>query len=151
LRKRVLRDGSMDAIDPLVDLYNAISLRYAVPVGGENFAAYVGAPRLILADGSEAFDTMKQGVAVNEPPETGEVVWCDDIGVTCRRWNWRQGAYPAGCQRQPHVVHSGELAGHAAVSTAGSRSGHARWFAADDAGCTGGLRLLECPVPGEAA
>ncbi len=21
----------------------------------------------------------------------GEVIWCDDAGVTCRRWNWRQG------------------------------------------------------------
>ena len=20
----------------------------------------------------------------------GEVVWCDDVGVTCRLWNWRQ-------------------------------------------------------------
>ena len=20
----------------------------------------------------------------------GEVVWCDDAGVTCRRWNWPQ-------------------------------------------------------------
>lgn len=20
-----------------------------------------------------------------------EVIWCDDAGVTCRRWNWRQG------------------------------------------------------------
>jgi hypothetical protein len=39
LRKRVLRDGSMAAIDPVVDLYNAISLRYAIPVGGENLAA----------------------------------------------------------------------------------------------------------------
>jgi DNA/RNA-binding domain of Phe-tRNA-synthetase-like protein len=36
LRKRVLKDGSMPAIDPIVDLYNAISLRYAIPVGGEN-------------------------------------------------------------------------------------------------------------------
>ena len=25
-----------------------------------------------------------------EHPEPGEVVWCDDAGVTCRRWNWRQ-------------------------------------------------------------
>ena len=23
--------------------------------------------------------------------ELGEVVWVDDLGVTCRRWNWRQG------------------------------------------------------------
>lgn len=26
-----------------------------------------------------------------EHPEIGEVVWRDDAGVTCRRWNWRQG------------------------------------------------------------
>jgi DNA/RNA-binding domain of Phe-tRNA-synthetase-like protein len=30
------------------------------------------------------------GAAVIEHPEPGEVVWCDDAGVTCRRWNWRQ-------------------------------------------------------------
>lgn len=30
------------------------------------------------------------GVAVVEHPDPGEVVWCDDAGVTCRRWNWRQ-------------------------------------------------------------
>jgi DNA/RNA-binding domain of Phe-tRNA-synthetase-like protein len=27
---------------------------------------------------------------VIDHPEPGEVVWCDDAGVTCRRWNWRQ-------------------------------------------------------------
>jgi len=25
-----------------------------------------------------------------EHPQPGEVVWRDDLGVTCRRWNWRQ-------------------------------------------------------------
>ena len=25
-----------------------------------------------------------------EPVEAGEVVWRDEEGVTCRRWNWRQ-------------------------------------------------------------
>jgi DNA/RNA-binding domain of Phe-tRNA-synthetase-like protein len=35
LRKRVQRDGSMAAIDPIVDLYNAVSIRFAIPVGGE--------------------------------------------------------------------------------------------------------------------
>ncbi|MCW9458464.1 B3/4 domain-containing protein [Klebsiella michiganensis] len=91
LRRRVLRDGEMAAIDPIVDLYNAVSLRYAVPVGGENLAAYVGAPHLKLADGSEPFDTVKEGQIVHEYPDAGEVVWGDDRGVTCRRWNWRQG------------------------------------------------------------
>jgi hypothetical protein len=34
--------------------------------------------------------TVADGIAVTEHPDQGEVVWCDDAGVTCRRWNWRQ-------------------------------------------------------------
>lgn len=33
LRKRVLKDGTVPAIDPIVDLYNAVSIKYAIPVG----------------------------------------------------------------------------------------------------------------------
>lgn len=91
LLKRVKKDGSLPTIDPVVDLYNAISIEYAIPVGGENFAAYVGMPKLTIADGSEEFDTMKNGEPAYESPDAGEVVWRDDKGVTCRRWNWRQG------------------------------------------------------------
>ncbi|WP_425256040.1 hypothetical protein [Kosakonia oryziphila] len=32
--KRRLRNGMVPAINPMVDLYNAISLRYAVRIGG---------------------------------------------------------------------------------------------------------------------
>jgi DNA/RNA-binding domain of Phe-tRNA-synthetase-like protein len=91
LRKRVVRDGSLPRVNPVVDLYNAVSLRFAVPVGGENFDAYVGRPLLTIATGSEVFDTVKDGQPAEESPEAGEVVWRDDHGVTCRRWNWRQG------------------------------------------------------------
>lgn len=91
LRKRVLREGTLPSIDPVVDLYNAISIQHAVPVGGESLAAYAGSPRLVVADGSELFDTIKDGQPAHESPERGEVVWRDDLGVTCRRWNWRQG------------------------------------------------------------
>ena len=81
----------MPALDPIVDLYNAVSLRYAVPVGGENIAAYQGSPHLTVAKGTEPFDTVKEGETSVEYPSQGEVIWCDDTGVTCRRWNWRQG------------------------------------------------------------
>ncbi|MFP2563578.1 B3/B4 domain-containing protein [Enterobacter ludwigii] len=91
LRKRVLKEGALPPLDPVVDIYNAISIRYAIPVGGENLAAYAGAPRLTLAEGNEPFDTLKEGQLVIEYPDAGEVIWRDDIGVTCRRWNWRQG------------------------------------------------------------
>lgn len=91
LRKRVLKEGALPPLDPVVDIYNAISIRYAIPVGGENLAAYAGAPRLTLAEGNEPFDTLKEGQPVIEYPDAGEVIWRDDVGVTCRRWNWRQG------------------------------------------------------------
>lgn len=91
LRKRVLKQGGLPAINAVVDVYNALSLRYAIPVGGEDLAAYAGSPRLIVADGSEPFETTAGGEAVTETADPGEVVWRDDQGVTCRRWNWRQG------------------------------------------------------------
>ncbi|MDT0510187.1 phenylalanine--tRNA ligase beta subunit-related protein [Novosphingobium sp. MMS21-SN21R] len=91
LRNRVERSGSVPAINAIVDLYNAISLRHAVPVGGEDAALFKGQPRLIRALGGEPFDTMADGKAKMEQVDQGEVVWRDDLGVTCRRWNWRQG------------------------------------------------------------
>jgi DNA/RNA-binding domain of Phe-tRNA-synthetase-like protein len=27
-----------------------------------------------------------------DAPKPGEVIWADDVGWTCRRWNWRQGS-----------------------------------------------------------
>ena len=78
-------------VNRLTDLYNAISVLHEIPVGGENLTQYQGAPALIRATGQEPFDTTSNGETIIEHPEPGEVVWSDDGGVTCRRWNWRQG------------------------------------------------------------
>ena len=90
LRRRVERDGALPHINALVDLYNELSLRYAIPIGGEDIAAYRGRPRLVRATGGERFETMRDGQPWIETVEPGEVIWRDDQGVTCRRWNWRQ-------------------------------------------------------------
>ena len=82
-------DG-LPRVNRLTDVYNAVSVRHLVPVGGEDLDRYVGPPRLVRASGAERFDTVASGETVVEHPEAGEVVWCDDAGVTCRRWNWRQ-------------------------------------------------------------
>ncbi len=63
---------------------------HQVPLGGEDLTRYAGPPRLVRATRDEPFDTVADGVAAVEHPDPGEVVWCDDAGVTCRRWNWRQ-------------------------------------------------------------
>ena len=82
--------SGLPRVNRLTDLYNAVSVLHQIPVGGEDLTRYTGPPRLIRAAGDEAFDTVADGIAVTEHPEAGEVVWCDDAGVTCRRWNWRQ-------------------------------------------------------------
>ena len=46
---------------------------------------------MLRAAGEEQFDATVNGEVVIEYPEPGEVVWCDEVAVTCRRWNWRQG------------------------------------------------------------
>ncbi|WP_458114192.1 phenylalanine--tRNA ligase beta subunit-related protein [Arthrobacter sp. R1-13] len=84
-------DAGLPRVNRLTDLYNAVSVLHQIPLGGEDLAGYVGAPRLIRATGQEPFDTVANGAPLTEYPDPGEVVWCDDDGVTCRRWNWRQG------------------------------------------------------------
>jgi DNA/RNA-binding domain of Phe-tRNA-synthetase-like protein len=90
LLRRLDPDG-LPRIDRITDVYNAVSVGHLLPLGGEDRAAYAGPPRLVRADGTEPFDTTAGGEPVVEHPEPGEVVWRDDAGVTCRRWNWRQG------------------------------------------------------------
>jgi DNA/RNA-binding domain of Phe-tRNA-synthetase-like protein len=82
--------SGLPRVNRLTDIYNAVSVLHQIPLGGEDLTRYTGPPRLVRATGTEPFDTTADGLAVTEHPEAGEVVWCDDAGVTCRRWNWRQ-------------------------------------------------------------
>jgi DNA/RNA-binding domain of Phe-tRNA-synthetase-like protein len=81
--------SGLPRVNRLTDLYNAVSVLHQIPLGGEDLTRYAGSPRLIRATGEEPFDTTADGTAPHHP-DPGEVVWCDDAGVTCRRWNWRQ-------------------------------------------------------------
>lgn len=80
----------LPAINAVVDIYNAVSVRHAIPIGGEDLTRYQGKPQLTRAVGDEPFEVMVNGAVEIEHPDPGEVVWRDDLGVTCRRWNWRQ-------------------------------------------------------------
>lgn len=82
--------AGLPRVNRLTDVYNAVSVLHCIPLGGEDLDRYAGPPRLIRAIGRESFDTAANGETVIEQPDPGEVVWTDDAGVTCRRWNWRQ-------------------------------------------------------------
>ncbi|MGH8232373.1 MAG: B3/B4 domain-containing protein [Steroidobacteraceae bacterium] len=91
LRRRLASGAEPPSVNAVVDLYNTLSAHYGLPIGGENLNAYAGHPRLLRARGDEPFDTIKEGQPATEFASAGEVVWVDDLGITCRRWNWRQG------------------------------------------------------------
>jgi DNA/RNA-binding domain of Phe-tRNA-synthetase-like protein len=88
LLKRVNNSNHIGTINPLVDIYNSISLKYALPCGGEDIDKFVGDMRLTRADGNESFVTL--GTDKNEPPYEGEVIYKDNEGAICRCWNWRE-------------------------------------------------------------
>ena len=86
--KRISKGNSIGTINPLVDIYNGISLKYGVPVGGEDIDKFDGDNRLTVAEGGEEFVTY--GSDKSEPPYEGEVVYKDNAGAICRCFNWRE-------------------------------------------------------------
>ncbi|MDW8803017.1 B3/4 domain-containing protein [Clostridium sp. A1-XYC3] len=88
LLKRVHNGNHLGTINPLVDIYNCISLKYALPCGGEDIDTFVGDIRLTKAIGDENFVTL--GTDKSEPPYEGEIVYKDNQGAICRCWNWRE-------------------------------------------------------------
>jgi DNA/RNA-binding domain of Phe-tRNA-synthetase-like protein len=88
LLRRALKGGVFPRVNPLVDLYNAVSLEFLVPMGGHDILPLEGDISLCYADGGEPFTPMEGGE--DEAAEKGEVVYKDSRSVLTRRWVWRQ-------------------------------------------------------------
>ena len=93
LLKRVLKDKPVSHITPAVDIYNTVSLTYALPVGGEDLHAIEGDLRLTVSEGGDAF--LPLGEDADDPTLAGELAYVDDAGAVCRCWNWRDGVRTA--------------------------------------------------------
>jgi DNA/RNA-binding domain of Phe-tRNA-synthetase-like protein len=86
LAKRALNGARIAPINSLVSLYNTISLRYILPVGGEDADKIVGDVRLTRAGNDEAA-VFLLGEKEARAPHAGEIIYKDDLGAICRRWN----------------------------------------------------------------
>jgi len=93
LLRRFRKEGSIPRLHPLIDLCNAISLAFAIPVavfGTSWIAEWV---EVQYASGGERFSTFSGEV---EHPDAGEVIFADDAGAAhARRWTNRQSGYSA--------------------------------------------------------
>jgi DNA/RNA-binding domain of Phe-tRNA-synthetase-like protein len=88
LYRMTLKGLDLRPISPVVDIYNLISLKHMVPVGGDDLDRAEGDIRLARAQGGETFIPLNSDKMETAKP--GEIVYRDDAGVLCRRWNWRE-------------------------------------------------------------
>ncbi len=86
--RRILKGDPFPKINPLVDLYNSLSLKYLVPMGGHDLDTLRGDIHLRFAEGWEPFTPMGGGEMLIVPK--GELVYRDDQEVLTRNWVWRQ-------------------------------------------------------------
>ena len=89
LLKRASKGEGVGPIAPMVDITNAISLKYALPIGVEDLSAFQGDLHLGVMAGGEDF--LPIGGEEPDPPRPGEVAYYDQAGAVCRCWNWRDG------------------------------------------------------------
>ena len=90
---RRLRGGeALPRINPLVDLYNALSIRHLMPAGADDLDRVALPLAFRYAAEGDGFLDMGTDPPTEAPPAPGEAVYADARHVLCRRWNWRQDA-----------------------------------------------------------
>jgi DNA/RNA-binding domain of Phe-tRNA-synthetase-like protein len=89
LSRRVLNGATIGHINNLVSLYNTISLRYILPVGGEDLDKIV-CDVLLTRAGNDEPAVFLLGEKEARPPRAGEIIYKDEAGAICRRWNWKE-------------------------------------------------------------
>jgi len=92
LLRRLRAGEGLPRILPLVDLYNAVSLRHRMPVGADDLALIAPPCAFRYARPGDSFLDGGQSPPAPDPPAAGEVVYADREKCLCRRWNWRQDA-----------------------------------------------------------
>lgn len=86
--RMILAGKQFPSINKVVDIYNAISLKYNIPAGGDDIDRVEGGIFLTFAVGDERFIPLNGTDSI--PPKQGEVIYRDTKDVLCRRWNWRE-------------------------------------------------------------
>ncbi|MBD3360473.1 hypothetical protein GF366_01575 [Candidatus Peregrinibacteria bacterium] len=87
LLKTVKEGKEIPRINTLVDLYNYYSLKFLLPIGGEDLDWLYGDLNLTYTKGGEAFRPL-ESIEIQKAKE-GEAAYIDSGGITCRYWNHR--------------------------------------------------------------
>jgi DNA/RNA-binding domain of Phe-tRNA-synthetase-like protein len=89
LAKRVSKKPELPVINNVVNLVNAMAVRYLVPMGAHDMDKIVGNLEIRFSRAGEKFTPF--GAGDTEIVEENELVYGDDQEVRTRKWVWRQG------------------------------------------------------------
>lgn len=89
LIRRISKGEQLRPINKLVDIYNVISLTYLIPAGGEDTDKVKGKVSLTFATANEK-PIYLLGEKEARQPHENEVIYKDENGAICRRWNWKE-------------------------------------------------------------
>lgn len=93
LLRRFRKEGALPRLHPLIDLCNAISIAFALPVAVFDVSRVSGFVEVRYAEGDETYVTFSGGT---ENPAAGEVIFADAEGrAHARRWTNRQSGLSA--------------------------------------------------------
>lgn len=90
LLKRAKNGKGVGTINPVVDVYNSVSLEWAFPVAAEDMDQIKGDIHLTVAQGGERFRPIGEDDVETALP--GEVIYRDAYDVISRCWAWRDSA-----------------------------------------------------------
>ena len=88
LLTRIAKKKGFPQINPIVDLGNAISLKYCLPIGAHDLSTMSNGLEVRLAKEGDTF--LPFGATEQENPDPGEVIYVSGTEVRTRRWTWRQ-------------------------------------------------------------
>lgn len=93
LLRRLRKEGTLPPLHPLVDLCNAVSVAYAIPIAVFDLAHVAGSLQVRQATGDEDYLAFS---GEHERPDANEVIFADEQRhVHARRWCNRQSALSA--------------------------------------------------------
>jgi lysyl-tRNA synthetase class 2 len=92
LVRRIRKGGEIPFVNPLVGMFNCVSLMGLIPCGGDDLGVVEGDLELRPAAGDEIYVPLGRPDEVEHPRE-GEIVYMDSKTrlVFCRCWCWKNG------------------------------------------------------------
>jgi DNA/RNA-binding domain of Phe-tRNA-synthetase-like protein len=88
LLRRAMRGGAPFTINPLVDFYNAVSLKYVVPAGGVDIGQVRGPLELRFSREGDTFQALDASAPGAVP--VGELAYVDGSTLLTRHFVWKQ-------------------------------------------------------------